>query len=99
MFSCGCPGRATYGRGKVEVPADIIDLWASRLPDAEVRHIVSLLGRKTTGSSEFGYYPFRSSREPGTKPTFEEWLNKRYGQRFVVHEFPTVDEPFDPKDL
>jgi hypothetical protein len=33
------------------------------LPAAEVLHIVSLLGRKTNGFSEFAYYPFRSIRE------------------------------------
>jgi len=61
------------------------------LPEAEILHIVSLLGKKTSGFSEFGYYPFRSSKEAGAKPTFQEWLDQRYGPRFVVHEFPTVD--------
>ncbi len=27
----------------------------------------------------------------GTEPTFQEWLDQRYGHRFVVHEFPTTD--------
>jgi hypothetical protein len=68
------------------------------LPEAEVLHIVSLLGQKTTGFSEFGYYPFRSSEETGTKPTFQEWLDKRYGRRFVVHEFRTTDGRGIPRD-
>jgi hypothetical protein len=54
-------------------------------------YVISLLGKKTSGFSEFDYYPFRSSREAGAKPTFQEWLDNRYGPRFVVHEFPTVD--------
>jgi hypothetical protein len=99
LFTCGRPGRAIYRRAKVAVGEDIIDLWASGLPRAEVRHMVSLLGWKTTGSSEFGYYPFRSSKERGAKPTFEEWLNKRYPQRFVVYEFPTVDARGIPGDV
>ncbi len=66
-------------------------MWANGLPEAEVLYIVSLLGKKKDCFSEFGYYPFRSSHESGTKPTFQEWLNKRYGHHFVVHEFPTTD--------
>lgn len=91
LFTCGRPGRATYGRQKVTVGEDIIDQWASGLPKADELHVVSLLGHKTTGLSEFWYYPFRSSKEPGDQPTFEKWLNRRYGKRFTVHEFPTVD--------
>ena len=91
LFTCGRPGRATYGTAKVDVGEEIIDLWVGGLPKPGVLCLVSLLGRKKSGLSEFSYYPFRSSEEPGPKPTFEEWLNKRHGQRFVVHEFPTVD--------
>ncbi|MBI2834187.1 MAG: hypothetical protein HYX76_07145 [Acidobacteria bacterium] len=73
------------------VADSVIDQWTSGLPTADVLHIVSLLGQKTTGYSEFSYYPFRSSTEPRPKPTFEEWLNVRYSRRFKVHEFPTTD--------
>jgi hypothetical protein len=69
----------------------IIDTWVSALPKAEVLHIVSLLGQKKGGLSEFSYYPFRSSKEPGSKPSFQDWLNARYGERFIVYEFPTTD--------
>ncbi len=99
LFTCGRPGRATYGRAKVTVTEDIIDLWANGLPKADVLHIVSVLGQKTTGLSEFSYYPFRSTEEAGTKPTFEKWLNDRYDRRFVVHEFPTVDGRGIPRDV
>jgi len=60
---------------------------------------VSLLGQKTTRFSECGYYPFRSSKEFGTKPTLQEWLDQRYGPRFAVHEFPTVDGRGIPSDV
>jgi hypothetical protein len=62
-------------------------------------YIVSLLGRKKGGVSEFGYYAFRSSRETVSKPLFEEWLNRRYDQHFIVHEFPTVDAQGIPSDV
>jgi len=73
------------------IPNETIDEWVYGLPNAEVLHIVSLLGEKKDGYSEFNYYPFRSSKVPGEEPTFEEWLNGRYDRRFKVHEFPAVD--------
>jgi hypothetical protein len=98
LFTCGRPGRATVGTSYVTVGEHIIDLWVNGLPKAEVVHIVSLLGSKDNGKSEFGYYPFRSSKESGPKPTFQEWLDKRYGKRFVVVEFPTVDAQKIPRE-
>ena len=67
------------------------------MPTSEVVHIVSLLGRKTTGFSEFGYYPVRL-RTNGTKPTWQDSLDRRYGRRFIVLEFPTVDGRGIPRD-
>ncbi len=99
LFTCGRPGRATHGREKVNVNDDIIDRWVNGLPSANPVHIVSLLGHKTTGLSEFSYYPFRSALEAGMKPTFEEWLNARYVRSFVVHEFPTTDSRGLPRQV
>ena len=99
LFTCGRPGRGTFGREKRPIDDDTIDLWVKGLPEAELVDIVSLLGKKTSGFSEFGYYPFRSSKESGTKPTFQQWLDERYGRRFVVHEFPTVDAQGIPPDV
>ncbi len=90
LFTCGRPGRGTFGREKRNIAEDIIDLWISGLPTGPWQ-IVSLLGSKKGGYSEFAYYPFKSSLEIGSKPSFQEWLNARYGPRFTVHEFPTVD--------
>jgi hypothetical protein len=93
LFTAGRPGRGTpgFGRARKTVDEAIVDRWVAGLPKADVLQIVSLLGRKTDGFSEFAYYPFRSGREPAGKPTFQEWLDRRYGPRFIVHEFPTVD--------
>ncbi|MDR4493705.1 MAG: hypothetical protein R3B74_04635 [Nitrospirales bacterium] len=78
---------------------DVIDSWEQGLPQADVLHIVSLLGQKTNGLSEFSYYPFRSAKENGAKPVFEEWLNERYSRLFVVYEFPTIDCQGIPPDV
>ena len=91
LFTCGRPGRATFERERTPVDIDTIDRWVEGLPTATVVHIVSLLGRKQDGFSEFSYYPFRCSQEPGPEPTFQEWLDARYEARFIVHEFPTTD--------
>ncbi len=99
LFTCGRPGRGTFGRSKHAIGEDTIDRWVEGLPRVEVLHIVSLLGKKTTGLSEFSYYPFSSSGDPGTKPSFQEWLDHRYGRRFVVHEFPTTDGRGIPPDV
>ena len=77
---------------------DTITSWVNGLPDPAPLHIVSLLGKKPGGFSEFDYYPFRSTHEGGVKPTFQAWLNERFSQRFVVHEFPTVDLRGIPPD-
>jgi hypothetical protein len=76
-----------------------IDLWVKGLPEARPTHIISLLGWKKKGFSEFWYYPFRSSKKSGTKPTFQEWLDEHYVQCFVVDEFPTVDRRGIPPDI
>ena len=100
VFTCGRPGRRTSGRGREPADSETLNRWVEGLPRQRSVHIVSLLGSKKDGYSEFGYYPFRSARECGTKPTLQEWLTERYGSRFVVHEFPTVDaRPVPPHVL
>ena len=100
LFTCGRPGRGTFERRREPVDSKTLNRWVEGLPRQGTVHIVSLLGSKKDGYSEFGYYPFRPAMEPGTKPTFQEWLTDRYGARFVVHEFPTVDaRPVPPHVL
>jgi hypothetical protein len=65
-------------------------------PSTEEIVIVSLLGSKPGGLSEFSYYGFRSRFEkPEDRPgclTFQEWLD-RNGQPGIyrVCEYPTID--------
>lgn len=101
LFTCGRPGRgtSTFGKNKKLVDDDTIKLWIKGLPEANVLHIVSLLGRKSDGFSEYGYYPFRSSKESGANPTFQQWLDEQHEQRFIVHEFPTIDAKGIPVDV
>ncbi len=92
LFTCGRPGRGTFSRSTKQISEDVIDLWVDGLPKVPQLSIISLLGHKhPSGLSEFGYYPFRSCKEDGAKPTLQDWLASRYGPRFIVEEFPTED--------
>lgn len=99
LFTCGRPGRARFGRSRVPISEDVIHAWIAGLPRTTELHIVSLLGRKRDGCSEFWYYPFRSGKDSESKPSFQEWLDRKYGPRFVVHEFPTTDAQGIPPDM
>jgi hypothetical protein len=52
-----------------------------RAPRAETLYLVSLLGRKKdNGPSEYSFYSFRGGHEDMlSKPTFQEWLDNRFG--------------------
>lgn len=98
LFTSGRPGRSAGNKLKA-VTAETIDSWVSGLPLGNPLQIVSLLGSKTNGDSEF-CYPFRSALEKGDKPTFQQWLDERYQTQFVIHEFPTQDKlPINSKIL
>jgi hypothetical protein len=67
--------------------------------------IVSLLGRKPDGLSEFSFYSFYGGFETcADRPKgihFGEWLNKEYPNRgFELFEHPTIDfQPIPPPTL
>ncbi|MCY4624588.1 MAG: hypothetical protein OXC99_06285 [Chloroflexi bacterium] len=59
--------------------------------------IISLLGRKPDGKSEFRFYPFHgnwdSVEERRDKPSFQEWLDRHHSDMSLsVIEHPTVDQ-------
>lgn len=90
LFTCGRPGRS-LGR-TTAVPDEMVDCWVAGLPQAGTLHVLSLLGEKEDGRSEYSFYSFRGSHERSAKPTFQNWLDSRYGSgRLQLHEYPTVD--------
>ena len=96
FFTCARPGRSKDAKAKI--PDQLVDLWVKGLPASQPVFIVSLLGRKPEpdNRSEFSFYSFRGGfDQPSDRPdcpTFQEWLNKRYGDgRYCVLEYPTVD--------
>jgi hypothetical protein len=101
LLTCGRPGRGYYAAGNLPhdgVPDHILKEWVEGLCVAERVHIVSLLGKKKNGTSEFKYYPFRSCEEPEGKPTFQSWLDALKRGAFIVRESPTVDYQTIPAD-
>lgn len=82
----------------------VVDAWIAGMPSStDEIIIVSLLGRKPNGLSEFSYYSFRggfdkSEHRPGC-PSWQEWLFERYASKYRLHEFPTVDTELIQEDI
>jgi len=94
--TCARPGRrgdpATKHR---PVPDELVHRWVLGLPGPKTA-IVSLLGRKPDGLSEFSFYSFYGgfdlpSDHPG-RPSFQEWIERWHGNlSILLREHPTVD--------
>lgn len=94
LFSCARPGRS---HGKDGIVSDaVVDRWVKGLPGGDGVAIVSLLGEKPDGMSEFAFYSFAGAREVESQqhrgPSFQVWLAKRHAKRSIlVAEHPTTD--------
>jgi len=83
LFTCARPGRSKCKEGPVD--DKIVDVWVRNLPGQNTV-IVSLLGKKPNGLSEYSFYSFYG------RQTFQAWLNERYPDRSIqVIEHPTTD--------
>jgi hypothetical protein len=105
FFTCARPGRTGNAASKhARVPDDLVRRWVLGLPGPNTS-ILSLLGRKPDGLSEFSFYSFYGgfdlpSEHPGCL-SFQEWLTHWYAERSIVLcEHPTCDfEPIGPETL
>lgn len=105
FFTCARPGRTGDAASKYAlVPDSKVHRWIMGLPGPNTA-IVSLLGCKPDGTSEFSFYSFyggfdRSSDRPDAL-SFHEWLTYWHGdQRIVLCEHPTCDfKPIPPEVL
>jgi hypothetical protein len=94
LFTCGRPGRDKY-KEATKVPDKVIHDWVRKLPGSD-KVIVSLLGRKPDGTSEFSFYPFYGGfdtvDQPCGRTSFQQWLNEHYPELDIeVCEHPTED--------
>jgi len=102
IYTCARPGRSKGTKGSV--PDSTVDKWVSGLPGKGDVVIVSLLGRKPDGTSEFKFYSFHGSSdeapERGAKLSFQEWTNQRnYDRSIRVIEHPTRDLDPVPEEI
>jgi hypothetical protein len=96
FFTCARPGRNGNQASKAApVSDDLVHRWILGLPGPRTA-IVSLLGRKPDGTSEFSFYSFHGGFDlPTDRPgclSFQEWLDKWHSSlSIVVREHPTYD--------
>src|SRR2546426_2008088 len=99
FFTCARPGRTGDPASKhAQVSENMVHRWVLGLPYPNTA-IVSLLGRKPDGLSEFSFYSFYGgfdspSEHPG-RLSFQEWLDRWHGDlSIVVSQHATQD--FEP---
>lgn len=60
LYTCARPGRSKGLKAK-RIPDEWVDAWVKGLPGSKGVIIVSLLGQKPGGKSEFSFYSFRGN--------------------------------------
>lgn len=94
FFTCARPGRTGNPATKANsVPDEVVHRWVLGLP-GPAPAIVSLLGSKPGGPSEFSFYSFYggfdSPASHAGKLSFREWLTRSY-PALALREHPTWD--------
>jgi hypothetical protein len=104
FFTCARPGRTNKEESKkAQVSDDLVSRWLTGLPGPRTA-IVSLLGCKPDGTSEYAFYSFyggydKPEKRPGRK-SFREWLDQRHGAPPIqLRECPTTDFNKVPDDV
>src|SRR5690625_1410384 len=83
IYTCARPGRSAGRHGKVS--DETVLNWFEGLPPQRPLTIISLLGEKPDGTSEYSYYSFQDSKE------FKKWTAKHIASDIEVLSFETVD--------
>lgn len=98
FFTCGRPGYCAREKSR-RVSDNEVSAWVCGLlglPGSK-KAIVSLLGRKPDGKSEFGFYTFHgewdTTEERVGKPSFEKWMDSNHPHLdIMIREYPTCDQ-------
>lgn len=96
FYTCARPGRTGNPASKAaRVPDIVVHRWILGLP-TPCTAIVSLLGRKPDGLSEFSFYSFYGGFDLAAdnlaRLSFQEWLDRSHGDlSIVLAEHPTCD--------
>lgn len=94
FFTCARPGRSAGNSGAV--PDAVVEKWVRGLPGGAATTVISLLGWKPDGLSEFSFYSFSGSFETAAERrrriSFAQWLQQRCADRGIqLIEHPTTD--------
>jgi hypothetical protein len=94
LSTCARPGRSK-GTKQNSILDMVVSEWVRGLPGPETK-IVSLLGRKPSGKSEFAFYSFfgvaDTVEERSGRMSFQQWLDRWHHERAIhVIEHPTDD--------
>ena len=81
-LTCGRPGRSFSRTGAISDEA--VECWAAGLPEAPTLHLISLLGTKKDGKSEYSYYSFAAAMNTPESPHFKLGLIGASGRRGTV---------------
>jgi len=85
FYTCARPGRSKGSKGPA--PDDLIHEWISGLPPNQNVAILSLLGHKPDGTSEWSFYSFYRKHR-----SFQEWLDQHYPAKAIkVIQHSTCD--------
>ena len=96
FYTCARPGRTGDSTSKSRpVSDDLVLRWVLALPGPNTA-IVSLLGRKPDGTSEFSFYSFYGGFDlPSEHPSrlsFQQWLDRSFESKAIIlREHPTCD--------
>jgi hypothetical protein len=96
FFTCARPGRKGNPRSKnLPVSDELVHRWVLGLPGPRTA-ILSLLGRKPDGTSEFSFYSFYGGLDlESDRPSclsFQNWLDRWHSDlSIVLREHPTWD--------
>ncbi len=96
FFTCARPGRTSRPESRWDRVEDaVVRQWLSGLPGPKTA-IVSLLGCKPDGTSEYDFYSFYGGfdkpEEQSGRKSFREWLDQYQGVTpILLEEHPTED--------
>jgi hypothetical protein len=85
FYTCARPGRSKGKTGKV--PDALLHQWVRGLPGENGLTVISLLGQKPDGTSEWSFYSFFEKGQ-----SLQDWLARHYPAKTIqVVEYPTID--------
>ena len=101
FYTCARPGRSSDPTSRhAHVPDSVVSRWILSLPGPKTV-IISLLGAKPDGMSEYNFYSFSGGTDSSTdkQRSFEVWLRDQHPEQAIeLVERPTIDFQAVPQE-